>query len=304
MPSHEANMRAGRRVAIVGVAASGALACMNIAVGILAHSTSVLATGIEFAGDVLASTIVLGGMVIAARPADSNHPYGHGRVELLAGFVVGLIVMAGGAGIGYQSLQAIGAVHPPPGRIAVVALLTAIGIRGIMSAVKFSVGRRIQSGSLIADAWNDAVDILSAAAALTAVVLTMMDPVRFLAADHYGGFVVGVIVVGIGIRIAREVSFELVDTMPEPGMANQIREIAAGTPGVRFVDKIHARKTGLRYHADLHIQVDGTMTVDASHAIAGHVRAELRRRLPWVADVIIHVEPAADRRTATTGAGS
>lgn len=292
MPSHAANLRTGHRVAVVGVAASAVLACMNIVVGLAAHSMSVLATGLEFAGDVVASTIVLGGMMVAARPADENHPYGHGRVEMLAGFVVGMIVMIGGVGICYQSLQAIGASHPPPGSIAIAALIIAIVIRAAMSTVKFRVGRRIQSGSLVADAWNDAVDILSATAALTAVALTMTDPVRFTAADHYGGFVVGVIVVLVGVRIARDASFELADTMPEPGMASQIRDIAASVPGVLEVDKSHARKTGLRYHVDLHIHVDRAMTVEAAHQVGGHVRSELRRRLPWVADVLVHVEPA------------
>ena len=292
MGSHEADIRTGRRVALAGVAASAALACMNIVVGLVAHSASVLATGLEFAGDVVASTIVLGGMIVAARPADENHPYGHGRVEMLAGFVVGIVVMGGGAGICFQSLRAIGAVHAPPGGGAIAALIVAIVVRAIMSAVKFRVGRRIQSGSLVADAWNDAVDILSAIAALTAVTLTMRDPVRFMAADHYGGFLVGVIVILIGIRITRDASLELADTMPEPDMANQIRDVAASVPGVLMVDKSHARKTGLRYHVDLHIHVDRAMTVEAAHEVGGRVRFEIRHRLPWVADVLVHVEPA------------
>jgi cation diffusion facilitator family transporter len=282
----------GRRVAFAGVGASAVLAVLNVAVGLLANSTSVLATGLEFTGDVLASTIVLGGMVVAARPADANHPYGHGRVEMLAGFVVGMIVMLGGTVICYQSLQAIGVVHAPPGISAIASLIVAIVVRGLMSIVKFRVGRRIQSGSLVADAWNDAVDILSATAALIAVALTMRDPVRFMAADHYGGFVVGIIVILVGIRIAREASFELVDTMPEPEMARQIRDVAGSVPGVLAVDKSYARKTGLRYHVDLHIHVDRAMTVEAAHQVGGHVRAEIRRRLPWVADVLVHTEPA------------
>lgn len=293
MPSHDTDIRTGRRVALAGVGASATLAVMNVAVGLLANSTSVFATGLEFAGDVVASTIVLGGMVVAARPADDNHPYGHGRVEMLAGFVVGMIVMIGGAVICYQSLQAIGASHAPPGISAIAALIVAIVVRGVMSIVKFRVGRRIQSGSLVADAWNDAVDILSATAALIAVALTMRDPVRFMAADHYGGFVVGIVVILVGIRIAREASFELVDTMPEPGMARQIRDVARSVPGVLLVDKSYARKTGLRYHVDLHIHVDRAMTVEAAHQVGGHVRAEIRRQLPWVADVLVHTEPAS-----------
>lgn len=294
MRDRDPDIRAGRRLATVGVAVSAALAASSLVAGAIAQSTSVVALGLEFAGDVLGSTIVLGGMVVAARPPDRNHPYGHGRAEQLAGFVVGLLVMAGGAAIGYVSLQGIGSVHPAPGWPAVAVLLVAIVVRAVMSTVKFRVGRRIRSGALVADAWNDAVDIVASVAALTAVALTMIDPVRYLAADHYGGFVVGVIVIAIGLRIARDSSLDLVDTMPEPDKATELRAVAAAVPGVLAVDKSLARKTGLRYHVDLHIHVDGALSVTASHRIAGRVRAEVRRQLPWVADVLVHVEPAGE----------
>jgi cation diffusion facilitator family transporter len=136
------------------------------------------------------------------------------------------------------------------------------------------------------------VDILSAAAALTAVALTTWDPVRFMAADHYGGFVVGVVVALTGVRVMREASFELIDTMPDRAMIDQIRDVASTVPGVGEVEKGYARKTGLRYHVDLHIHVAPSLTVAQSHEIAGHVRSEIKRRLPWVADVLVHVEPA------------
>ena len=104
MPVHDESYQAARRVALVGVAVSSLLACSNIIIGFLTHSTSVLATGFEFAGDVLASSIVVAGMGVAARPADANHPYGHGRFETLSAFVVGVILATGGLMIGYQSL--------------------------------------------------------------------------------------------------------------------------------------------------------------------------------------------------------
>ena len=160
-----------------------------------------------------------------------------------------------------------------------------------MSSVKFRVGRRLRSSALVADAWNDAVDILAALAALTAVALAAYDPVRFLAADHYGGFVVGIVVVVTGIRVVRDASLELVDTMPSPELTSEILQVASSVPGVRGIDKVFARKTGLQYHIDLHIEVNPALTVAASHAIAGHVRATLKRELVWVADVLVHVEP-------------
>jgi cation diffusion facilitator family transporter len=283
--------RTARRVTVAGIAVSVVLAASNILVGLFAHSTSVLATGFEFAGDVLAASIVLVGMGVAARPADANHPYGHGRFETLSAFIVGVILVAGGGVISYQSIQAVGSGHAVPGAGAVVALAGAILLRGVMSSIKFRVGHRIRSSALIADARNDVVDIFSALAALVAVGLATYDPVRFASADHYGGFLVGLVVVITGVRVVRDASIELVDTMPPTELTQEIFAVARSVAGVQGIDKVHARKTGLQYHIDLHIEVDPMLTVAASHAIAGHVRSKLKTDLPWVADVLVHVEP-------------
>lgn len=282
----------GRRVALAGIGASALLATMNITVGLVSGSTSVFATGVEFAGDVLASTVVLFGMIAAAKPADDNHPYGHGRLETLAAFVVGLALSAGGAGICWNALQRVGEVHAPPAPIAMAALVVAIAVRAVMSALKFRVGRRLRSASLVADAWNDAVDILAAAAALVAVALARMDGQRFLSADHYGGFVVGIVVIATGVRVLRDASLELIDTMPDDAMMARLRATVAAVPGVLDVDKAYARKTGLQYHVDLHIEVDPALSVAAAHDIGGHVRSRVRAELDWVADVLVHTEPA------------
>lgn len=286
--------RTARRIVVAGIAVSAALAGVNIVAGFLTKSSSVLAIGLEFSGDVLASGIVLLGMRAAARPADENHPYGHGRFEILAAFVVGIILVVAGAGICYGSLQAVGRWHPPPGAAAIVALIVAIVVRGIMSVLKFRVGRAAGSPGLVADAWNDSVDVLSAAGALTAVALATHDPVRFLAADHYGGFAVGLIVVFTGGRVLKDASLELADTMPPVAVTDEIRRVAGRVPGVTAVEKLYARKTGLQYHVDLHIEVDPEMSVRHSHAIATQVRATVTRELPRVADVLVHVEPGPD----------
>jgi cation diffusion facilitator family transporter len=295
--------QSGRRVALAGIIASALLATLNIVVGITTQSTSVVATGVEFAGDVLASTVVLLGMIVAVKPADEDHPYGHGRVETLAAFIVGIILAAGGLGICWTSLQAVGEAHRAPSPGAIAVLMVAITVRGVMSVVKFRVGRRLHSASLVADAWNDTVDILAATTALTAVALAMVDSARFLAADHYGGFAVGIIVILTGIRVLRDASLELMDTMPSAEMIGRLRAVALQVPGVLGVDKSYARKTGFRYHVDLHIEVDPDLTVAASHVIGGRVRARVREQLGWVADVLVHVEPLSgvrpgDGRTA------
>ncbi len=288
----QGRLKLGRRVAAWSILASALLAAANLTIGLRAGSTSVVAAGLEFAGDVLASTFVLAGMYIAAKPADSNHPYGHGRFETIAGLIVGMILAAGGAGICYRSLQKVGEGHDPPALFAVWPLLGAIVVRSFMLAIKLRVGRRIRSSSLVADAWNDGVDILSAAAALGALGLTLHNPAEFLAADHYGGVAVGVVVTLTGFRVIRDASLELTDTMPDGGSLDEIRSVALRVPGVIAVEKCFARKTGLRYHVDLHLEVDPNSTVWESHAVAKEVRTLLSRQLDWIADVLIHVEPA------------
>ena len=283
--------RSGRRIALTGVAVSAALAVMKIAIGMMGHSTSVVADGCESAGDVFTSSMVLFGLIVAAMPPDEDHPYGHGRFEMLTGLAVGAILAAAGVTISVHSIKALHSAHMLPAWYGIWPLGISIVVKGFLSASKFRVGRRIQSGALMADAWNDAVNMLSGLTALIALGLTLYDPQRFLAADHYGGFAVGIIVIFTGVRVVRDTSLQLMDTMPDDERMGQIRAVACAVPRVHGVEKCFARKTGLQYHVDLHLEVDPDITVRESHDIATEVRAHVKAELDWVADVLVHVEP-------------
>ncbi len=287
--------RTGRRIALLSVFVSAGLAASKILIGWLARSTSVVADGFESAGDVVASGIVLFGIAIAAKPPDEKHPYGHGRIEMLTGLAVGVILAAAGAGICVHSLEKMGERHAPPAVYGVWPLAASIAIKSVLSTLKFRVGRRIHSAALTADAWNDTVDMLSGTAAIVALGLTLYDPARFLAADHWGGFAVGLIVVFTGIRVVRETSLQLMDTMPNPEIMNEIRSVAVAVPGVDGVEKCFARKTGFQYHVDLHLEVDPDITVRQSHEIATQVRIAVKETLDYIADVLVHVEPSPSR---------
>jgi len=289
-------MYIGQRVALAGMVVSGTLALIKITAGMAGHSTAVVADGFESASDVLSSFFVLFGLTIAARPADEDHPYGHGRFETLTGLVIGLILIAGGALISYSSLRGIGQPRPPLAGFVVWPLILSLLAKTALAAVKFRYGYRLASAALTADAWNDAMDTLSAVAALVAVGLTLSDPVRFAEADRYGGCAVGLIVVAAGLRVSRETSLQLMDTMPAAGMIEDIRATARGIEGVHGVEKCYARKTGLKYHVDLHLEVDSDMTVRRSHELGHIVREHILERLPWVADVLVHVEPVPRAR--------
>lgn len=285
----------GARIAIASMAVSGGLAVAKLVAGWLAGSASVVADGFESAGDVLTSGIVLLGLTIAARPPDKNHPYGHGRFETLTGLLTGLGLALVGIGIIWKSLQDVGLRHAPPAAFALWPVAASVALKSAMAALKLRVGRRIRSAALIADAWNDAVDILSGAVALLAVGLAILDPGRFLAADHYGGAVIGCIVILLGLRVVHETSLTLMDTMPGESMMAVIRATALQVPGALDVEKCYARKTGLRYHVDLHLEVDPELTVRRSHAIAEEVRNRVKGELAWVEDVLVHVEPYGER---------
>jgi len=283
--------RTARHVAVASILVSASLAALKITVGLKANSTAVVSDGLESAGDVLSSGLVLFGLEMAAKPPDREHPYGHGRLETLTALVVGMMLIVTGVLISIRSMQRAFEVQHAPAAFAIWALVVSIGVKGVLGLAKRRVGRRIGSASLTADSWNDAMDMFSGAAALVAVSLSVFDPVRFVWADHLGGAAVGLIVIFVGGRVAHDTTLQLMDTMPDPRRMREIRETALGVPGALAVEKCFARKTGLKYHVDMHLEVDPGMTVYESHEIATRVRDRIREKLDWVADVLVHVEP-------------
>jgi cation diffusion facilitator family transporter len=283
--------RAGRTVAIASMLISAALAAAKIVVGLQANSTAVVSDGLESVGDVLTSGLVLFGLFIAAKPPDSEHPYGHGRLETLSALVVGMILIASGSLISFRSIQRAWESQHAPAAYAIWPLLASIGVKSAMSLTKWRLGRKIRSDALTADAWHDTVDILSGTVALIAVGITLADPARFGAADHLGGSAVGLIVIFVGARVVRDTTLQLMDTMPNPEDMQRIREVGLSVPGALGIEKCYARKTGLQWHVDLHLDVDPAMSVFSSHEIASEVRARIREKVDWVADVLVHVEP-------------
>lgn len=287
-------VRLAQRVAVIAIAVNVVLSVAKLVVGRLAHSTAVFADGIENAGDLLGSGIVLFGLHVAARPPDQEHPYGHGRSETIAGLAVGFLLAVSGVFICYRSLHSIHRTPPVPAFFAVWPLLASIVAKAVVSMGKLTFGRKLQSAALIADSHHDRVEIVSGIVALTAVGLSIYDPAHFAAADLWGGFAVGLIVLATAAYVVRQTSGELMDVMPEQRRIEQVRRVVLSLAGadVLGVEKILARKTGLTYHLELHLQLNPRMTVQDAHAIASEVRFLIRKELDWVADVVVHIEPA------------
>lgn len=285
-------MQSGRRIAAISVVVNALLAVLNLVVGARGGSLTVVASGIEFAADVVASLAVLFGFWYASRPPDSNHPYGHGRAETLAGLLIGLGLFVIGGLIVAHAVRDMSALHTPPAAYTLWPLAIALAVKSGLMVSKMRISRRTGSQALLADAWNDSVDVLSSVAAIIALGLTVYDPLTFRAADHVGGMLVGVFVIVAGLGVVRSTSLDLIDTMPPDALLDDVRRAACAVEGVRGVEKLFGRRTGLQYHVDLHLEVDGWKSVDEGHVIATRVRERVRLEVVAISDVLVHVEPA------------
>ncbi|HLH37803.1 MAG TPA: cation diffusion facilitator family transporter [Bryobacteraceae bacterium] len=282
--------RLARQVALLSILISAALAAIKIAAGIAARSVALVSDGLESAADFFTSGMVLIGLWIAAKPADKEHPYGHGRFEILVGLAIGVVLVASGTAISLNAWQTR-ALHDTPAAFALWPLAGSVTVKAILFAAKLRMSRASGSSGLKADASHDAVDMLSGVVGFIAVVLSVFGGRDFSAADHYGGVVIGLIVIFLGFRVVRETILHLMDTMPDEAQMAEIRAVAMQVPGACGIEKCFARKTGLRYHVDLHLEVDPDLTVRESHEIARHVKNRIKSSVRWVEDVLVHVEP-------------
>jgi cation diffusion facilitator family transporter len=280
--------RLARRVAVSSMAISAFLGVIKITVGVAAGSVALVSDGFESAADFFTSGMVLAGLWIASKPPDREHPYGHGRFETLVGLAIGVVLVITGTAISLNA-WATRHVEEMPAFYAIWPLAGSIVLKSGLFVAKFRLGRRSGSDGLKADSWNDAVDVLSGSVALTAVLLSRA--ASFAMADHYGGFAIGLIVIFLGFRVVRETALHLMDTMPDEAQMVEIRAVAMKVPGARGIEKCFARKTGLRYHVDLHLEVDPDLTVRRSHQIATQVKNQIKSDVAWVEDVLVHVEP-------------
>jgi cation diffusion facilitator family transporter len=286
-----AEERFGRRIALLSCSIGVVLAAAKITVGMRAGSNAVVSDGLETAGDVLSSFIVYIGLLLAVKPPDAEHPYGHGRYETLAGLAVGGIILVTGAGILWHAWN----LSWSPAQLqtfALYPLVAAACIKLALAGFKLRIGKKIESSGLQADGWHDVTDLVSTAIAFCAVVLTLLDPNRFGFADRLGSIAIAAIVIFLAIQVVRRTVDSLLDTMPEASRMEEIRTVALNVPGALGIEKCFARRTGLKYHVDLHLEVNPQLTVQASHEIATQVKIAIKERLAWVADVLVHVEPA------------
>ena len=280
---------------LVGVFANGILALIKGLAGFFGNSYALIADAIESTFDIFTSILVWLGLRYAARPADEDHPYGHGKAEPLVACVVALTLLAAAILIGIESVREIRTPHHAPKPFTLIVLVVVVISKELLFRSVFRTGEDIDSTAVKTDAWHHRSDAITSAAAFVGISIALIGGPGYESADDFAAlFAAGIIMLNAGLLLRPAIS-ELLDAAPPKEIENNVRETASQVPGVLGLDKCNVRKVGLDLYVDLHIYVRSDLTVCKGHDIAHDVKDALRESNVRIRDAVIHVEPADDR---------
>lgn len=284
--------QAGLRTSALSIGVNMALAAAKIVAGAIGNSYALIADGIESIADVMSSLVVWGGFWVAARPADEDHPYGHGRAETVAALIVAGLLLSSAVVIAIQSIKEI--TNPDrasPAPFTLLVLLAVICIKEWLFRKVFRAGAALESSSLQGDAWHHRSDAITSGAAFMGISIALIGGPAFKSADGFAALVACGIIAVNGVGFARRAINDLMDTAVSDKLVS-VRSCAESVDSVTGVDECRIRKSGIRYLVDIHVQVDGSLSVRRGHEIAHEVKRALMGRDPSILDVLVHVEPA------------
>jgi len=282
----------GARFALFGLIVNVLLAVAKIFAGAIGHAYVLIADGIESALDVGGSIVIWGGLTVAARPPDRTHPYGHGKAEPIAAVIVAVGVLAAAIGLAIQSVREIFLPHHAPAPWTLAVLVVAVIVKETLFRYVIQFGRKVESTAVKTDAWHHRIDAMTSTAAFIGISLALIGGKKWQSADAWAALVACALIAANGFRLARPAFYEIMDTAPGGKFIRSIRRVASSVPGVVEVEKCHARKMGLDYYVDLHVGVDGNISVHEGHEIAHRVKAAIQQSDSRIADVLVHIEPA------------
>lgn len=279
------------RTLLGGIFLNVLLAVIKGTAGVFGNSYALIADAIESTTDACSSLLLLFGMRFALQPADDNHPYGHGRAEALLTFLVVALLVTAGAVIAWESMDRINTPHEAPEAWTLLVLGSIIISKEMAFRYVAHQGKRTHSTTLKADAWHHRSDALTSLAAFIGISIAVLMGEGWESADDWAALVAAAVIIVNAWLIFRPALGELMDEQFHEDLIRDIRAIASHHSGVIETEKCFVRKAGVAHHVDLHLVVDGELTVRKGHDIAHQVKTELMQRLPELSDVLIHVEP-------------
>jgi cation diffusion facilitator family transporter len=283
----------GIRLTLWTTVANVVLAAAKIVGGALGNSHVLIADGVESVTDVVGSLVVTGGLRIAAIPPDKEHPYGHGKAESLAALVVSVVLILTAVGIAIQSVrEVLGRPHEAPAVYTLYVLIGAAVAKEVMFRFLYRAGQSIGSEAVKTTAWHHRADAITSAAAFIGISIALFGGPGYEAADGWAALVACAVIAYNGIGLFRRALDEMMDRAPPPEVVAKIRRIAEGIRDVAAVEKCRVRRSGLSLFVDIHVEVDGDLTVRRGHAIAHDVKQALLDASLSIIDVTVHIEPA------------
>jgi cation diffusion facilitator family transporter len=286
------SLQTGARVALVGLLINIALATIKIAAGLYGNAYVLIADGIESALDVGGSVIIWGALKFAARPPDATHPYGHGKAEPVAAIVVSILVIAAALGLAISSVHELFLPRHAPAPFTLIVLVLAIVIKETLYRYVGRIGRNAESTAIQTDAWHHRTDALTSVAAFIGISVALIGGDAWQSADDWAALFACALIGANGYRLLRPALYEILDTAPRGKIVDVVRNAARSVPGVVEVEKLFIRKMGLSFYVDLHVKVNGDISVREGHHIAHEVKRAIQESDRRTADVLVHVEPA------------
>lgn len=280
-----------RRVTFAGMAINVAIAVAKGVGGWLFGSQALIADAVHSVSDLVTDVAVILGVKYWTAPADEDHPYGHGKIEALVTLFIAVALVAVAIGLGWDAVGDLvdGKKDAPPGVLAFPIALLSVVLKEFLFQWTRRVARTVNSPALEANAWHHRSDALSSIPVAVTVALAWFWP-TLAWMDAVGALIVGVFILKVSWEIARPALADLTDAGSAEKSADVTR-LALSVGGVREVHCVRTRRAGGLFHADLHVQVDATLTIEAAHEIGHQVKETIVCAGLDVVDAIVHVEP-------------
>ena len=296
----------GIRSAQAGLLINVVLVVVKLIAGIVGNTYALVADAIESSTDVFSSMIVWAGLSIAARPADEDHPYGHGKAEPLAAAVVSILLLGAALGISILAIREIRTPHHTPAPFTLGIAAAVIVVKELLHRRVSKVGADVGGTAVAADAWHHRSDAISSLAAFIGIGIALWGGPGWESADDWAALVAALIAGVNGVRALKPAIANLMDAAPDREMLDRARTAARDVDGIRHIESLNLRSSGLGYFVDLHAQADSSLTLEEAHVLSGKIKAAICSEIPEVVKVLVHMEPyrGGELRTDKLKAGS
>ncbi|HZV68042.1 MAG TPA: cation diffusion facilitator family transporter [Saprospiraceae bacterium] len=288
---HLTNGQSAIRTTYFSIASNTCLAIIKGLAGFIGGSYALIADTIESTTDIFSSLLVLFGLKYANRPADKNHPYGHGRAEPLMTFLVVGFLITSATIIAYESIQHLKTPHAAPKPWTLIILGAIIIWKEISYRIVLKKSKEIQSTSLRAEAWHHRSDAITSILAFIGITIAVVFGEGYESADDWAALFAAAFILYNSYFIFRPALGEIMDEHVYDDLVDEIRKVALTVEGIMDTEKCFIRKAGMQYHVDLHAIVAGNITVEKGHDIAHKLKDTLHERIPQLGNILIHIEP-------------